>query len=203
MLQPRPQILAGERIRLEPLETAHERGLRIAATTDETGAFALSGPGGPDSIDDWIAVALEMVEAGARVAFVVVLARGRAVVGSSSYLEIAPDDGRLEIGDSWYSPESRDTFVSIETNLLLLANAFDALGATRVGFRTDAEDSSSRSSIERLGASFEGVHRRRERRPDRSLRDTAYYSVLRDEWPTVRAGLVARLARTLQGEAVP
>jgi RimJ/RimL family protein N-acetyltransferase len=77
----------------------------------------------------------------------------------------------------------------------MLRHAFDVLGATRVAFRTDADNARSRAAIERLGAVFEGVHRNREHRPDGSLRDTAFYSVLPAEWPAVRAGLEERLAR--------
>jgi RimJ/RimL family protein N-acetyltransferase len=75
-----------------------------------------------------------------------------------------------------------------------LGHAFDELGATRVAFRTDAENARSRSAIERFGAVFEGVHRHREHRPDGTLRDTAFYSILAAEWPSVRAGLEERLA---------
>jgi N-acetyltransferase len=118
---------------------------------------------------------------------------GRAI-GSSSYLDIAPVDGRLEIGATWYGRAWWRTFVNPESKLLLLGHAFDELGATRVAFRTDAANERSRSAIERLGAVFEGIHRHREHRPDGTLRDTAFYSILADEWPAVRAALDERLA---------
>jgi RimJ/RimL family protein N-acetyltransferase len=144
-------------------------------------------------LDAWIARAVEERDAGDRLPFAVVLAEDGRAVGSSSYLDIAPGDGRLEIGATWYGREWWRTFVNPEAKLLLLGHAFDELGATRVAFRTDAANARSRSAIERLGAVFEGIHRHREHRPDGTLRDTAFYSILAAEWPAVRAGLEERL----------
>jgi N-acetyltransferase len=77
--------------------------------------------------------------------------------------------------------------------LLMFRHAFDC-GAERVELKTDALNERSRAAILKLGAQFEGVHRRHMRRRDGTLRDTAWYSVLREEWPDVKARLEARLA---------
>ena len=60
--------------------------------------------------------------------------------------------------------------------------------------KTDAANARSRAAIEKLGATFEGVFRHHMRRPDGTWRDTAWYAILADAWPRVRAGLDARLA---------
>jgi len=188
-----PVVLSGARLRLEPLERRHEAGLAQSVAADPS-AFTISGPVPPAGLGPWLARAFEERATGARLAFAAVDAGTGQAVGSSSYLDIAPGDGRIEIGATWYGRAWWGTHVNPEAKLLLLAHAFDDLGATRVAFRTDAANARSRSAIERLGAVFEGIHRNREHRPDGTLRDTAYYSILPAEWPSVRAGLEERLA---------
>jgi len=189
---PTPVVLSGSRVRLEPLEDRHEPDLAEAVAADPS-AFTISGPVPAAGLGAWLARAFEERDAGVRLPFAVVLAETGGAVGSSSYLDIAPVDGRVEIGATWYGRPWWATFVNPEAKLLLLGHAFDELGATRVAFRTDAANARSRSAIERLGATFEGVHRNREHRPDGTLRDTAFYSILPDEWPGVRRGLEERL----------
>ena len=195
MIPPSPVVLQGSHVRLEPLDERHRAGLEAAVAADPA-VFTLSGPVSSVGLDAWIARAAAERDAGERVPFAVVLTATGQAVGSSSYLDIVPGDGRLEIGATWYGRAWWRTAVNPEAKLLLLGHAFDALGATRVAFRTDADNARSRSAIERLGAVFEGVHRHREHRPDGTLRDTAFYSILAAEWPAVRAGLEARLARS-------
>jgi RimJ/RimL family protein N-acetyltransferase len=192
MQRPEPVALTGARVRLEPLDERHRADLEAAVAADPA-AFALSGPAAVVGLEAWMARALQEREAGERLPFAVVTTETGRAVGSSSYLDIAPADGRLEIGATWYGRPWWKTFVNPESKLLLLGHAFDALGATRVAFRTDADNVRSRSAIERLGAAFEGIHRHREHRPDGTLRDTAFYSILAAEWPAVRTGLEDRL----------
>lgn len=116
------------------------------------------------------------------------------VVGTSSYLEIAPDDARLEIGATTYVRDVWGTAVNPETKLLLIGYAFETLGAGRVQLKTDIRNRRSAQAIERLGARFEGTLRRYQRRADATVRDTVLFSVIAEEWPAVRAGLVARVA---------
>ena len=194
MRAPEPVVLAGPHVRLEPLDEEHRSDLAAAVAADPA-AFTLSGPVPSVGIDAWIERALAERDRGERLPFAVVLAETGAAVGSSSYLDIAPEDGRLEIGATWYGRPWWKSVVNPASKLLLLGHAFDELGATRVAFRTDADNARSRSAIERLGAVFEGVHRHREHRPDGTLRDTAFYSILAAEWPAARAGLEARLSR--------
>jgi RimJ/RimL family protein N-acetyltransferase len=117
-----------------------------------------------------------------------------AVVGTSSYLEVAPDDARLEIGATAYAPAVWASRVNPETKLLLLGYAFDELGAGRVQLKTDIRNVRSAQAIARLGAHFEGTLRRYQRRSDDTVRDTVLFSITAEDWPEVRQGLLARLA---------
>jgi N-acetyltransferase len=116
-----------------------------------------------------------------------------AVVGTSSYLDISASDARLEIGFTAYTPAAWAGVVNPETKLLLLGHAFDVLGAGRVQLKTDVRNARSQQAIARLGAQYEGVLRRYQRRADDTVRDTVIFSILAEEWPDVRAGLNARL----------
>jgi RimJ/RimL family protein N-acetyltransferase len=117
-----------------------------------------------------------------------------SVVGWSSYLEIAPNDARLEIGNTAYDPGVWATQVNPEAKLLLLGYAFDELGMGRVQLKTDIRNERSQRAIAKLGAQFEGVLRRCQRRADGTVRDTVLFSITAEEWPGVRAGLTDRLS---------
>jgi RimJ/RimL family protein N-acetyltransferase len=115
------------------------------------------------------------------------------VVGMSSYLDVAPRDARLEIGFTAYTPAAWAGVVNPETKLLLLGYAFETLNAGRVQLKTDVRNARSQQAITRLGAQYEGTLRRYQRRADDTIRDTVLFSILAEEWPVARDGLVARL----------
>jgi N-acetyltransferase len=192
MQRPQPILLARGDVRLEPLAPHHRDGLAEAIAADP-GAFPLVGPEtGGSTLETWLAQALAEAAAGTRLPFAV-LSEG-AVAGSSSYLDIAPDDGRIEIGHTWYGQPWRGTSVNPSAKLLLCAHAFDVLGATRVQRKTDARNERSRRAIAAAGATFEGILRKHSRRGDGpGLRDVAMFSIVNEEWPGVRALLEARI----------
>jgi RimJ/RimL family protein N-acetyltransferase len=196
MRQPEPITLTGRIVRLEPLGPGHADDLR-AATAVDAAAFRVSGPGVQDGgIDAWLAQAATEAASGGRLPFAVIDQDGGRAVGSSSYLDIAPLDGRIEIGHTWYGGPWQGTRVNPEAKLLLLGHAFETLGATRVTLKTDARNEQSRRAIAATGAAFEGIMRKHSRRQDGpGLRDVALFSVIDEDWPGVRARLEQRLGR--------
>lgn len=115
------------------------------------------------------------------------------VVGTTSYLEVSPGDARLEVGATGYTPDVWATAVNPATKLLVLGFAFEHLGAGRVQLKTDVRNTRSQQAVARLGATYEGVLRRYQRRADGTVRDTVLFSVTAEQWPGVRGGLLARL----------
>ena len=99
----------------------------------------------------------------------------------------------VEIGWTWFNPSVWKTGVNVETKLLMFTRAFDTLGCVRVELKTDARNDRSRGAMARLPAQFEGIMRKHQITPDVGQRDSAYFSVIDEEWPTVRAALEARL----------
>jgi RimJ/RimL family protein N-acetyltransferase len=193
MRRPEPTVLERGGVRLEPLAPGHRDGLAAAIAAD-AGAFPLAGPvSGGSTLESWLEQAMAEAAAGARLPFAV-LSDG-AVAGSSSYLDIAPDDGRIEIGSTWYGRPWQGTHVNPAAKLLLMRHAFAVLGATRVQLKTDARNEQSRRAIAGAGATFEGILRKHSRRADGpGLRDVAMFAVTDDDWPRVEELLERRLA---------
>jgi RimJ/RimL family protein N-acetyltransferase len=189
--RPEPVVLEGHGVRLEPLTRAHVPDLLAVAQDDDVWRF-LSLPQPRDA-----AAMTAVVDAAAvdrtRVAWAVVVA-ARAV-GSTSYLDVDLAVRGLEVGWTWYAREVWATHVNSACKRLLLGHAFDDLDAQRVTFKLDARNSRSFRAVERLGAQYDGTLRHHRLRADGTVRDSAYFSVLAAEWPDVRAGLDARLAR--------
>lgn len=186
-------------VRLEPLTLEHLPDLLAAGRPDADEVFRWTGPSWRPMHDEatarWgVERALAQVAAGARIAWVVRDAAG-TVAGSTSYLDLAPDDERLEIGSTWLGRAWWRTETNTAAKLALLRHAFDGLGAHRVALKTDGRNVRSREAIARLGALEEGTLRDHMVRPDGTRRDSVYSSILAPEWPGVEERLVERLAR--------
>ena len=118
---------------------------------------------------------------------------GRAA-GSTRYLSIRPEHASIEIGWTWLTPTAWSSGANAEAKLLQLEYAFETLGCHRVEFKTDALNERARPALAALPARFEGIHRKHMLVRDGISRDSAWYSVLDDEWPAVRDALRERLA---------
>lgn len=146
----------------------------------------------------FIDAALTAQAAGREQAFATVDRSSGRIVGSTRYLNIEPAHRRLEIGYTWLAPAWQKSAINSEAKLLMLDHAFDRLGANRVEFKTDARNDPSRTALLGIGASFEGIFRRHMIVQQGVLRDSAYYSVVIDEWPAVRRQLEQRVERLSQ-----
>lgn len=117
------------------------------------------------------------------------------IVGTSTLGDFDTTREHAHIGWTAYTPRVWGTAVNAEAKLLLLGLAFDS-GFGRVRIQADERNERSRAAITRLGATFEGLIRRDQKRADGSWRTTALFSVIVDDWADVRSGLEARLARS-------
>jgi N-acetyltransferase len=179
------------RVRLEPFEERHREGLAAVANADPGLFRHIPFPVATQGYSGWFDLLRADQEAGRSIPHAV-FADG-AIVGQSCYLNIRPREAGVEIGSTWYARAAQATFVNPSCKLLLIGNAFEQ-GAERVELKTDALNEQSRGAMLKMGAQFEGIHRKHMRRADGSLRDTAWFSVIREEWPAVQGGLEARLA---------
>lgn len=195
MLNVQPVVLERAPVRLIPLGLEHEEGLKRAAADGELWNLRVTSVPEPEKTRAYIELALAGREAGHRFPFAVLDAATGEVLGSTSYHDIVPAIDRLEIGWTWYAQRVQRTAVNTTAKLLLLAHAFDTLGAQLVGWRTDNYNFASQRAIERLGARKDGVLRHHALRRDGTVRDTVMYSLAAGEWPEVRAHLEWQLAR--------
>ena len=190
-----PVILTGDRwVALEPLSREHVTEISAAAADGELGRLWFTAAPAPEGVEQWVDARLAVQTPDTGLTFVV-RRRDGMVVGSSSYMNVDPPNRRLEIGNTWYVESVRRSGVNSETKLLMLGHAFDELGCVAVEFRTHFFNFTSRSAIERLGAKLDGVLRSHQVLADGSRRDTAVYSILDIEWPSVRNNLLYRLNR--------
>ena len=189
---PQPLTLAGAHARLEPLARSHAPALFAIGQDAPIWTWMLGRAWERESdAASMVEGALAEQARGQRVPFVI-LTPGGDVAGTTSYLDIRRIDRGLEIGHTWLGTASQRTAINTECKLMLLTHAFEALGAARVQLKTDSRNARSRAAIERLGAQFEGLLRAFQLRFDGTWRDTAIYSITREDWPGVKAGLSAR-----------
>ncbi len=192
---PDRRSLPGVVVRLDPL-TADDAPALFAAL-DDPRVWASGYAGGPagrpvdaTAMRPWVARLLTFTD---QVPYVVRLVDGGAVVGTTSLGEVDVVNESAHLGWTAYSPAVWGTGVNPECKLLLLGHAFEDCGFGRVKIQTDAANERSQAAIAKLGATREGVLRRHLRRADGTFRDTVVFSVLGEEWPGVRAGLLARV----------
>ncbi|HEX8795867.1 MAG TPA: GNAT family protein [Polyangiaceae bacterium] len=208
MLRVARVTLAGRHLRLVPLLMEHAAALlRIADESGSTYGYQavasdLAG------MEAFVATALDEEARGVSLPFAVMDPAG-AVIGTTRYMAIewwtwpasppppvpapsGPDV--LEIGWTWYAERVQRTAVNTESKLLLCTHAFEALGVRRITWKTDARNERSRAAILRLGAKFDGILRAHKVAADGIVRDSAFYSMLRAEWPAAKAKLEERLA---------
>ena len=102
---------------------------------------------------------------------------------------------RLEIGWTWVAPAWQRSGANREAKLLMLSHAFETLGCRRVEFKTDSNNEPSRTALLGIGATFEGIFRKHMVMPGGGVRHSAWYSVIDDEWPAVKARLEELLRR--------
>lgn len=184
---PEGLILTSGEITLGMATVEDATGLHAALDHDEAWRHVRGRPG---SVEE-VRVMIEQARAQGRWMWIVRSAG--MVVGTTSYLDVSVIDARLEIGFTSYAPDCWGTAVNPACKFLLMAWAFEEAGFTRVQLKTDIRNLRSQAAIERLGAQREGVLRCYQRRQDGTLRDTVMYSVLLQEWPSVRLGLQDRL----------
>jgi RimJ/RimL family protein N-acetyltransferase len=190
-----PVTLDGSLVRLEPLSLAHVPALAEVALDARIWRWTIARPTTEAELRSWAETAIAGRESGTELPFATIdRASGRAI-GSSRYMNIVLEHRRLEIGWTWVAPPFQRTGANREAKLLMLSHAFDTLGCKRVEFKTDALNEPSRTALLGIGATFEGIFRKHMVMPEGRMRDSAYYSVIDDEWPRVRAALEAGLRR--------
>jgi RimJ/RimL family protein N-acetyltransferase len=199
-------ILSGRHVRLEPLAHHHVDGLVSASATDPALYQWSPVPQGKAEAVRYIETALAGRDAGTAVPFAIVRLEDGVVLGSTRFWNIErwawpsghPTHGRAtpdacEIGYTWLARDAIRTPVNTESKLLMLTYAFETWKVLRVCFHTDVRNQRSRAALERIGGQFEGTLRAHRMAADFIPRDSARYSILAAEWPSVKEKLSQKL----------
>jgi len=198
----RTLVLANEFVELRPM-AMEDAGALAEALSDATDTFAyFPPPYAPEPGERITREAMEKfigsrLKDAACVAFTVVERASARIVGGTCYLDIRPMHRGLEVGATFYAKRVRGTKVNAACKRLLLGYAFEEAfdgRCERVQLKCDARNVASRMGIEKLGARFEGALRKHMVMHGGYVRDTLMYSIVRDEWASVREGLDRRLA---------
>jgi RimJ/RimL family protein N-acetyltransferase len=193
-VEPLTTRLQGSVVVLEPLREEHADELWEAAQPAEIWDWLAHIGSSREYFDLWMEASLAEAAAGREGPFATREQSSGQLIGSSRYLNVKPADRVVEIGWTWLTPRAWKTGANVEAKLLMLEHAFETLGCVRVEFKTDSRNERSRGALAALPAQFEGILRRHMIVPDVGQRDSAYYSVIDEEWPEVRANLQRRLA---------
>lgn len=179
---------------LEPLEERHRDELWLALDFDQVWSWIPVGRLDRDQFGPFLDGVLEQNAEGKMATWVARAQESGEVIGTSSYLAMRLEHRGVEVGFTMYTPAVWGTGANVEAKLLMLGHAFETVGLQRIEFKTDARNERSRGALAALPAQFEGIFRRH-MDTARGVRDSAYYSVVVDEWPAVKANLERRLER--------
>ncbi|MCS7067241.1 MAG: GNAT family N-acetyltransferase [Meiothermus sp.] len=182
--------LEGRFIRLEPLGLEHAPAL--LEHYDAEMVQYLSNAPQEATLEAMQSYIRSLLAAKDRVNWAIFDRASGQMAGRTGYVRVNPDYRSLET-TTWIFTPFQGGYTNLESKYLLLARAFEQLRAIRVQFRADARNSRSCKAIEKLGATFEGILRKDQIYPNGTIRNTAVYSIIDDEWPLIKKGLEARL----------
>jgi RimJ/RimL family protein N-acetyltransferase len=194
-----PVVLKGAMVELRPLEV--EALVALHEVAQDSGIWQATSVdySAPDVFFPNFRAALEDRDNGKSYPFLIYLAGTSRIIGTTRLLDMDPKDRKLEIGVTWIAREFWGIGANTECKFLLLRYCFETLGANRVQFRTKAENGRSRRALEKIGATFEGIFRKDKIQPDGSARNTAFYSIISDDWPDLAVALSAHAGRSASG----
>lgn len=191
--------LIGPRIELRPLQLTDAAALVRAAADGELWTLPFTVVPSAQTIDGYLRDALAGRAAGTILPFVIVLRERNQVIGTTRFWKVDRRNRKLEIGYTWIAASWQRTFVNTEAKYLMLRHAFEDLACVRVQFSTDETNVKSRAAIMRLGATQEGIIRHERIMPDSRKRNSVRFSIIDDEWPSVKERLLARLRADAPG----
>jgi RimJ/RimL family protein N-acetyltransferase len=188
-----PVVLEGKHVRLEPLSREHLAGLCEAGLDEGLWRWIPTPVCTSTDMAAYVETALQEQASGSALPFALIEKSTGRVIGSTRYANIERFHHRVEIGWTWIARPWQRTAVNTEMKYLLLRHAFETLGCMRVELKTDSLNTQSRQAILRMGAREEGTFRNHMITSTGRIRHTVYFSIVKEEWPDVKAKLELRL----------
>jgi RimJ/RimL family protein N-acetyltransferase len=184
-----PQVLEGTHVRLEPLSIGHVDALTAVGLDPDIWRWTVARNHTPEDMRRYVETALAEQRAGQSLPFAIVERGSGRVVGSTRFAAIEPAHRRVEIGWTWIAPPWQRTAVNTEAKFLMLRHAFETWRCVRVEFKVNPKNERSRRAVLRIGATEEGTLRKQQLNADGTTRDWVYFSIIDDEWPSVKRRL--------------
>lgn len=191
-------VLKSERVTLRPLTLSHIDGLTDAVKDGELWKLWYTSAPEPQKVRSYVEKALMDFEKDKSLPFVVVKIDSNQIVGTTRFMNADSINRRVEIGTTWYSKSFHRTGINTQCKYMLLEYAFETLNCIAVEFRTHWHNMQSRNAIAGLGAKQDGVLRNHIIDKTGNLRDTVVYSILNNEWNTVKQSLEFKVNKNYQ-----
>jgi N-acetyltransferase len=184
--------LETSRVLLRPFEEKdHDAFWLLAAADPSMWDYFSLNLADEQQLSRWMQMAAGDKQAGTRMPFAIIDKASGQVAGSSSMGNISYHDLRLEIGWSWLGPSFRSTGLNRHAKFSMMRYAFEELHFERVEFKTDVQNARARKGLERIGGVEEGILRSHMTMWNNRRRTSVYYSVLKNEWPSLRTTIFA------------
>jgi RimJ/RimL family protein N-acetyltransferase len=179
-------VLENKRVLLQPLQVAHLQDLWAIAKDASLWTVQLNKIESEQDLEKYIQKALKERAAGEAVPFVIIDKKENRIVGSTRYMGLSLPNKRAEIGSTWITPSLHGSGLNKAMKYAMLQHAFEVMGLNRVEFKTDELNTQSRNAILSLGCTQEGIFRRHMITSTGRVRNTVYFSMLKEEWPEVK-----------------
>lgn len=194
---PHPTVLTRAIVELRPLLPEHFTALEALAKDKRIWEFYAVDGSNSKTILPALQSGIDEREKGTQYPFIIYHKEHKKIIGSTRFIDIQPQHNKLEIGWTWLHPDYWATAVNLECKLLLLTFAFETQGAYRVQFKTDVLNIRSHKAIEKVGGVFEGVLRNDMVRENGTKRNSAYFSIIVQDWPETKEKLTGLLSQKL------
>lgn len=184
-----PVVLRSKYLTLEPLQKLHFEELIALAAEEKIWEFLPANCSDKSIFERDYLDALNKRENLQHYPFVIRLSHNQKLIGSTRYFDINENHRNFEIAWTWYHPKYWASGFNLDVKLTMLTYCFDVLKCIRVQFKTSDTNIRSRRAIEKIGATFEGIHRKDRIRENNSIRNSVYYSIIDDEWNEIKLKL--------------
>ena len=193
MQLPSIPTLEGKHVRLEPLDQKHSSELSIACEDGKLYDLWYTWVPRPENMSSEIDRRLALYAAGSMMPFATIDKASGKAIGMTTFMNIKLENLKVEIGSTWLAQSYQGTAINPEAKLLMLSYAFETLNCNAVELRTHQQNLQSRAAIEKLGAKLDGILRNDMVMVNGTIRNTAVYSITKEEWPAVKQDLESRL----------
>lgn len=195
---PTPTTLTGDTVELISLDRTHFQELETLATDKRIWEHYTFDGSDSTTFRKTLELALVEQQKGTQFPFIIYHKTDKRYVGSTRFMDMQPTHKKLEIGTTWLLPDYWGTAVNLECKLLLLTFCFETLQTYRVQLKTDENNIRSRKAIEKIGGRFEGILRSDMVRDNGTKRNSAYFSILNEEWAEVKIRLTSLVRHSVQ-----